>query len=58
MCGADTREAFVVAEVEVGLGTVHGHIALAVFVGVERPWVDIDIGVEFLDGDREAAGLQ
>ena len=57
LCGADAREALVVAKVEVGLGAVHGHITLAVFVGVERPRVDIDIGIDFLYGDGVAAGL-
>ena len=58
LCGANAREAFVVAEVEVGLGAVDGHVALAMFVGVQRPRVDIDIRVEFLYGDGIAAGLQ
>ena len=57
LCGTDAREAFVVAKVEVGLGAVHGHIALAVFVWVQRARVDIDVGVDFLNGDSEATGL-
>ena len=55
--GTDAREAFVVAEVEVGLGAVDGHITLAVLVWVQRPWVDIDVRVDFLYGDGVAAGL-
>ena len=56
--GADAREALVVAEVEVGLRAVHGHIALAVLVWVQCPRVDIDVGVDFLYGDGIATGLQ
>ena len=58
LCSADAREAFVVAEVEVGLRAVNGHIAFAVLVGVQRPRIDIDVGIDFLDGDGIAAGLQ
>jgi len=58
LCGADAREALVVTEVEVGLGAIDGHIALAVFVRVQRSRVDIDVWVEFLNGNAKAAGLQ
>ena len=51
-------EALVVAQVEVGLHTVDGDIAFAMFVGVERTGVDVDVGVELLDGDVVAPGLQ
>jgi hypothetical protein len=47
-----------VAEVEVGFGAVVGYITFAVLVGIERAGVDVDVGVELLDGDAEAAGLQ
>ena len=50
-CCLNTRESFVVTEVEVGLHTVHGHIALPMLVWVERARVDIDVGVELLYGD-------
>ena len=53
--GADVGETFVVAQVEVGLVAVYRHIALAVLVRVEGARVDVDIGVEFLDGDTVAA---
>ena len=45
------------SEIEVRFVTIVGDIAFAVFVGVQRPWVDIDIGVEFLDGDAVATCL-
>ena len=52
------REALVVSQVEVGLGAVLGDVAFAVLVGVERSGIDVDVGVEFLNGHRIAAGLQ
>ena len=52
------RETLVVPQVEVGLGAVLGHVAFAVFIGVQRAGVDVDVGVEFLDGHRIASGLQ
>ena len=45
------------SEVEVCFVTIVGDIAFAMFVGVERPWVDIDVGVKFLDGDAVATCL-
>ena len=50
------REALVVAEVEVGLGAVLGDEDLAVLVGRHRARVDVDVGVELLEADGEAAG--
>ncbi len=46
--GLDVGEAFVMAQVEVGLVAVDGHIALPVLVGVERPRVDVDVWVKLL----------
>ena len=46
------------AEVEVGLHAIIGHVAFAVFVRIERAWVDIDVGVELLNGDAVAACLK
>ena len=56
--GANAREPLVVAQVEVGLETVLRHVALAVLVRVQRPRVDVDVGVELLDGNLVAACLQ
>jgi hypothetical protein len=41
-------EAFVVAEIEIGLSPVVGHEDLAVLEGVHRPGVDVDVGIELL----------
>jgi len=51
-------ETLVVSEIEVGFGAVLRHVTLAVLVGVERPGVDVDVGVELLDGHRITARLQ
>src|SRR5215472_1269091 len=51
-------EAFVVAEVEICLGTIFGDEDLAVLVRVHRTGVHIDVRIEFLDADRDAAALQ
>ncbi len=51
-------EAFVVAEVEVGLATVVGHEDLTVFEGVHRAGIDVDVRVELLHRDLQATRLQ
>ena len=51
-------EAFVVAQVEVGLRAVVGDEDFAVLVRAHGAGVDIDIGIEFLDGDFIAAVFQ
>lgn len=48
-------EAFVVAEVEVGLGAVIEDVDLTVLVRRHGAGIDIEVGVEFLDLDLEAA---
>ena len=55
--GVNACKTLIVAQVEVGLHTIHRHVALAVLIGVQRPWVDVDIGVEFLNGDLIATRL-
>src|SRR5258706_415969 len=46
------------AEVEVGLGAVVGDEDLAVLVGGHGPRVDVDIGVELHQRDREASRFE
>ena len=46
------------SQVEVGLHTIRRHITLTVFVRIERPRVDVDIGVELLNRDLIATCLQ
>ena len=46
------------AEVKVCFRAVFGYIAFAVLIGIQCPGVDVDIWIEFLDGDAKPAGLQ
>ena len=56
--GVDAGKALVVAEVEVGLGPVLSDVALAMFIGIQRAGVDVDVGVQLLVGDGIAAGFE
>ena len=51
-------EALVVAQVQVGLGAVLGDEDLAVLEGAHGAGVDVDVGVELLVGDLQAALLE
>ena len=51
-------EPLVVADVEVGLGAVLGHEDLAVLERAHRPRIDVQIGVELLELDAQAARFQ
>ena len=57
-CGLDAGEAFIVPQVEVGLHAVGSDVAFAVLVGVECAGVDVDVGVELLDGNLVAPCLE
>jgi hypothetical protein len=52
------REALVVAEVQVGLGAVVGDEHLAMLERAHRAGIDVQVGIELLDGDAEAARLE
>ena len=54
----DAQVALIMSEVQVGLGAILGHIAFAMLVGIQGPGVDVDVGVEFLDGHPQASCLQ
>ena len=51
-------EAFVVAEVEIGLRAVIGDIDLAVLIRRHRPWIDVEVGIKLAQADAEAPRLQ
>ena len=51
-------EALVVAEVEIGLGAVVGDEDLAVLEGAHGAGVDVEVGVELLQRDFEAAAFE
>ena len=46
------------AQVQIGFGTVVGDEDLAVLVGRQRPWIHVDVGIEFLQRHPVAALLQ
>jgi hypothetical protein len=52
------EEPLVVADVEIGLGAVIGDEDLTVLERVHRAGVDVDVGVELLHRDAQAAGAQ
>ena len=56
--GLDVGEALIVAQVEVGLVAIDRDVALTVLIGVQRPRVDVDIGVKLLAGDAVATREQ
>ncbi len=51
-------EALVVAEVEIRLRAVVGHKHLAMLIGRHCAGIDINIGIEFHEGNRDTAILQ
>ncbi len=51
-------EPLVVAEVEIGLGAVVGDVDLPMLERAHRPRIDVEIGIEFLDGDAIAVALE
>ena len=51
-------EALVMAQVEVGLGAVVEDVDLAVLVGAHGAGIDVDVGIELLQADAQAAVLQ
>ena len=46
------------SQIQIGFGTVVGYENLTVLTRVHGAGVDVEIGVEFLDGHRIAARLQ
>ena len=51
-------KAFIMAQVQVGFRAVLGHVHLAVLVGAHCPGIHIDIRIQLLGRDLQAAGLQ
>ena len=51
-------EALVVAEVEIGLGAVVGDEDLAMLEGAHGAGIDVEVGVELLQRDFEAAAFE
>ena len=57
-CGVNTSKTLIMAQVEIGLKTVLGHIALPMLVWIKSSRVDVYIGVELLDGNLITACLK
>ncbi len=51
-------ETLVMAEVEIGLGAVVEHVNFAVLKRVHRARIDVQIGIELLEDDAQAAQLE
>ena len=45
------QETLVVSEIQIRFMSVYGNIAFPMFVWVQRTWIDIDIGIKFLNGN-------
>ena len=56
--GLDAGEPLIVSQVKVRFHTIDRHIALAMLIGVQRSRVDIDVGIELLNGDVIAPCLE
>ena len=51
-------EAFVVAEIEIGLSAVVSDEHFAVLIRAHRARIDVEIGIEFAEADPVSRGLQ
>ncbi len=54
----DVEEALVVADVQIGFGTVLGHVHFAVLERVHRARIHVDVRIEFLLQHADAARTQ
>ena len=54
----DAGKAFVVPQVEIGLGAVVGDVNLAVLIGAHGARIDVEVGIELAQADLIAAGLK
>ena len=54
----DAGKAFVMAEIEIGLGAIVGHIDFAMLIGRHRAGIDVEIRIELADADRIATRLK
>ena len=56
--GVDAQETLVVTKVEIRFRTVLRNIALTVLIRIQRAWINVDVGIEFLDGDPKTSCLK
>ena len=57
-CCLNTCKPFIVTQIEVCFHTVSGNVALAMFIRVQRSWVNVDVRVELLNGYLVTTCLQ
>src|SRR5690606_31420378 len=55
---SDVEKTLVMPQVQIRFSAVIGNIAFAMFIGVQRTRIHIDIGIEFLNCDRKTSGLK
>ncbi len=53
-----TQKTLIVTQVQVSLGAVISHIALAMLIRVQSARINVYVRVKLLDGNLEAAGLK
>ncbi len=58
LTGAHIQETLIMSKVEISFSPIIGYVTFAMLVWVKRSRVDVDIRVEFLNGDRKSSGLQ
>jgi len=58
LAGGHVQEPLVVAQIQVGLRTIFRYETLPMLIRIQRARIHIDVGVQFLDGDREPTRLQ
>ncbi len=46
------------AEIEVGFCPIVCYENLSVLIGRHGSWIDVDVGIELHQGDREASGFE
>ena len=54
----DVGETLIMADVQVGLGPILGHVDLAVLEGVHGPRIDVDVGIQLLLKNADSAASQ
>ena len=57
-CCLNIGKTLIMTQIEIGLMTVDGYIAFAMFIGIQRTRVDIDIRVELLNCNFISSCLQ
>ena len=56
--GMNIRKSLIMTKIQVGLKPIIRYVTLAMLIRIERTRVDIDIGVEFLNGNALTARLK